>query len=140
MSMRPKTRGVLETCLYAEDLNRTANFYVEVFGFPVLVRDERLCAFESGDQRILILFQRNSTLEAIELSGGIVPPHNGQGAAHIAFAIASHDYEQWLTHLAALQVAVESEVRWPLGGRSLYLRDPDQHLVELVTPGVWRTY
>jgi catechol 2,3-dioxygenase-like lactoylglutathione lyase family enzyme len=31
-------------------------------------------------------------------------------------------------------------MNWARGGKSLYFRDPDGHLVELVTPGVWATY
>lgn len=140
MPNQPKTQGVLETCLYAEDLNRAVEFYLAVLNFQVLVRDDRLCAFETGRQRILILFQKNSTLQSVQLPGGVVPPHDGHGPAHLAFAIAAHDYDAWLAHLRQLNLGIESEMHWPLGGRSVYFRDPDQHLVELVTPGVWRTY
>jgi len=31
-------------------------------------------------------------------------------------------------------------VKWSRGGESLYFRDPDDHLVELATPGIWATY
>ena len=37
-------------------------------------------------------------------------------------------------------IEIESEVTWTRGGRSLYFRDPDGHLVELATPGVWEVY
>jgi catechol 2,3-dioxygenase-like lactoylglutathione lyase family enzyme len=37
-------------------------------------------------------------------------------------------------------VNIESRVKWPRGGESIYFRDPDDHLVELVTPGTWAIY
>jgi catechol 2,3-dioxygenase-like lactoylglutathione lyase family enzyme len=46
-------------------------------------------------------------------------------------------WEEWLQEKG---VQVESKVRWPAGGTSLYLRDPDGHLVELATPGLWSIY
>ena len=37
-------------------------------------------------------------------------------------------------------VAIEGRTAWPRGGESLYLRDPDGHLLELATPGLWAIY
>jgi catechol 2,3-dioxygenase-like lactoylglutathione lyase family enzyme len=37
-------------------------------------------------------------------------------------------------------VSIEGEMKWPRGGTSLYFRDPDGHLVELATPGLWSIY
>jgi hypothetical protein len=34
-------------------------------------------------------------------------------------------------------VEVVGEYHWPRGGTSLYIRDPDDALVELATPGLW---
>jgi hypothetical protein len=31
-------------------------------------------------------------------------------------------------------------VVWPEGSTSIYFRDPDGHLLELVTPGLWPNY
>jgi len=35
---------------------------------------------------------------------------------------------------------VEGRVDWPAGGKSVYFRDPDGHMLELATPGLWRIY
>ena len=42
--------------------------------------------------------------------------------------------------LAANGLAIEEEREWPRGGTSLYFRDPDGHLLEVATPGVWSIY
>jgi len=58
----------------------------------------------------------------------------------VALGIAAADYDVWRERLRARHIALESETRWDRGGRSLYFRDPDGHLVELVTPGIWPNY
>jgi catechol 2,3-dioxygenase-like lactoylglutathione lyase family enzyme len=46
-------------------------------------------------------------------------------------------FDAWREHLHGQGVAVEKEVEWPKGGKSLYVRDPAGNSVELVTPGLW---
>jgi catechol 2,3-dioxygenase-like lactoylglutathione lyase family enzyme len=58
----------------------------------------------------------------------------------VGFAIAAADYEAWRARLEACGVKIESEAKWERGGRSLYFRDPDGNLAELITPGIWRNY
>jgi len=48
--------------------------------------------------------------------------------------------EAWGKWLAENGVPVESKVKWERGGQSLYFRDPDGNLLELVTPGAWAIY
>jgi catechol 2,3-dioxygenase-like lactoylglutathione lyase family enzyme len=54
--------------------------------------------------------------------------------------VDSKELAAWESHLLAKGVEILSRVSWPLGGRSVYFRDPDGHLLELLTPGVWSTY
>ena len=136
----PEVTGVLETCLYFDHLERGARFYEDMLGFRRLESDARFCALSIADRHVLILFKRGGTLEPIALPGGIIPPHDGSGHLHLAFSIAAAELPAWEKHLAAKDIAIESKVSWPLGGWSLYFRDPEQHLVELVTPGCWPIY
>jgi catechol 2,3-dioxygenase-like lactoylglutathione lyase family enzyme len=136
----PRVTGVLETCIHVEDVARSARFYESLFGFPRLGADERFCAFDVGGHGVLILFRRDGTMEPVKLPGGVIPAHSGSGHLHFAFAIPSGELPAWEQRLGESGVAVESRVKWPLGGESIYFRDPDNHLVELATPGIWSNY
>jgi catechol 2,3-dioxygenase-like lactoylglutathione lyase family enzyme len=43
-------------------------------------------------------------------------------------------------HLTAAGVSLEGRTEWPRGGVSVYFRDPDDHLLEIATPGLWKGY
>ncbi len=60
----PELTGVVETCLYVDDLERAARFYEDVFEFKRLSGDERFCALSVVDRSVLLLFLRGGTLEA----------------------------------------------------------------------------
>lgn len=136
----PPLARVLETALYVSDLARARAFYAGVLGAAVLLDTPRLVALDVAGQSVLLLFQRGATGEPLPTPGGVVPPHGGEGAQHLAFAIAPAALGAWRAHLVAAGVALESEVAWPRGGTSLYVRDPDGHSVELATPGLWAIY
>jgi catechol 2,3-dioxygenase-like lactoylglutathione lyase family enzyme len=136
----PTIRRVLETALYCDDLAGAANFYREVFGLGVHFRDDRLVALDAAGATVLLLFKRGASNEGVSFPGGFIPPHDGAGPAHVAFAVDAGSLEEWEQRLAAAGIAIESRVQWGRGGRSLYFRDPEGHSVELATPGVWPTY
>lgn len=138
----PPIHGVVETILYVDDLERATAFYRDAIGLkPMTAHDARFQSFDAGANRVLLLFKRGATLtpQPVE-TGGVIPPHDGHGPHHVAFGIAAADYDAWCARLRARGVAIESETKWARGGRSVYFRDPDQHLVELVTPGIWPNY
>jgi catechol 2,3-dioxygenase-like lactoylglutathione lyase family enzyme len=137
----PPIHGVVESILYVDDLPKAVVFYREVLGFVPLKGDgDRFQAFDAGGRGVLLLFKRGGTLAPAVTAGGVIPPHDGRGPHHIAFAIDPESYEPWRGRLQARGIAIESETHWERGGRSLYFRDLDGHLVELVTPGIWPNY
>jgi len=136
----PKITGVLETAIHVCDMKRAEDFYTNVMGFRKMDGSERFCAFDVGGRDVFLLFRSGGSAEAVQLPGGLIPPHGSSGVLHFAFPIADADWDSWVKYLEANRVAIESVVRWPRGGRSLYFRDPDNHLVELATPGLWQNY
>jgi len=136
----PNLDQVLETALYVDDLARAAWFYEDVLELRPLYKDDRLRAFAVGGRNVLLVFQRGASLDTVIMPGGTIPPHDGHGPAHIAFAIAADQLAEWETRLSAYAIAIEGRVTWPRGGQSIYFRDPDGHMLELATPGLWAIY
>ncbi len=137
MKTTPRVSHVLETSLYVQDLSKSRDFYDRICGFPAVFQDDRMCAMEVPGGQILLLFRQGMTNQPAPVPGGMIPPHHGQGALHLAFAIPLRELPAWEAHLARQDVAVESRVTWPAGGISLYFRDPDGHSLEVATPGLW---
>lgn len=133
----PPIEGLLETSLYARDLERTAAFYRDLFGFRALVESPRLIAFDIAARSVLLVFQAGSTEDDVVDARGKIPGHDGRGRLHLALSIASENLDAWRKRLVECNVEIVGEYRWPRGGVSLYIRDPDDALVELATPGLW---
>src|SRR5438132_1019127 len=132
--MRPKTNGILESSLYVIDVAHSARFYEKIFGFRVISDfGARGCAMEAGDGQVLLLFKKGASQAGRS-------PHDGDGELHLAFAIDASELKAWELFLAENGIAVEEKRTWELGGQSVYFRDPDRHLIEIATPGVWSIY
>ena len=133
-AMPPKTQGILESSLYVDDVARSARFYEKIFGFRVISDfGERGCAVEAGTRQVLLLFKKGGSVR-------METPHDGDGELHVAFAIQPEDLAAWEGWLAENEIVVEEKRTWELGGQSIYFRDPDRHLLEIATPGVWSIY
>lgn len=136
----PRINSIVESCLHSGNLTRSTHFYRDILGLRLLVTNERMCVFSVADKQVLLVFQRDGTLTPVPTPGGVIPPHGGSGDLHIAFAISAADFDAWEKHLISRGARIESKVRWPEGGYSIYFRDPDNHLIELATPGLWEVY
>jgi catechol 2,3-dioxygenase-like lactoylglutathione lyase family enzyme len=94
---------------------------------------ERGCALQAGERQVLLLFKKGG-------SRLTTSPHDGDGELHIAFAVSAAELPNWELWLEENGIDVEERRTWDLGGQSVYFRDPDRHLLEIATPGVWSVY
>ncbi len=136
----PELTGVMETALYVADMDRSVAFYKELFGFDVIASDRRMTALSVCVGQVFLLFARGGSTKPITGPGGVIPPHDGSGNMHMAFSIPASALADWERRLVDRGIEIESRVTWSRGGTSLYFRDPDDHVIELATPGVWPNY
>jgi catechol 2,3-dioxygenase-like lactoylglutathione lyase family enzyme len=109
------------------------DFYGGVLGLPLIGREPgRHVFFRVGDSSVFLVFRA----DAIR-TGDHLPPHGATGLGHFALGLDAEELEGWRQLLQVRGVALEKEVTWPRGGKSLYFRDPAGNLVELVTPQIW---
>ncbi len=141
-----KLNRIIETALYVEDLDRARHFYSHVLELEPMLEKDTLLAYDVGGQNVLLIFERGASLEpqifpeAPNSARGKIPPHDGSGPHHICFAIAADQLAAWETRLSENEIDIEGRTQWEKGGESIYFRDTDAHLLELMTPGNWPIY
>jgi catechol 2,3-dioxygenase-like lactoylglutathione lyase family enzyme len=123
---------IKETCLYVADLEKTKAFYHELLGLPLISLKEGRHVFFRVGEDVLLCFLAEATKNDTHL-----PSHYGFGEQHFAFECQTGDYHQWKKRLQELNIAIEHEEDWGRGFLSVYFRDPDNHCVEIVMPGMW---
>jgi len=134
----PAIEGVLETCLYARDLEAAERFYADLLGLAVVAREPARHVFLRCGAAMLLVFDPDRTSAAPgQVNGVAVPGHGARGPAHVCFRIAESDLPTWRDRLHTAGVAIEAEITWPRGGTSLYLRDPANNSVELAPAMIW---
>lgn len=130
--------GVLESCLYADDLAAAERFYADVLGLEPFARVAGRHVFFRCGAGVFLVFDPAVTAVAPGSVGGVaVPPHGARGPGHVAFAIDDAALDGWRTRLGMHGIPIEAEIAWPRGGRSLYVRDPAGNSVELASPRIW---
>jgi catechol 2,3-dioxygenase-like lactoylglutathione lyase family enzyme len=124
---------VYETVLYAQDAAAAAAFYREALGLRAIAPPGgHAAAFRLGDG-VLLIFEP----ETSRAPGRFVPSHGTTGDGHVAFGLEPGEMDVLRARLEALGVEIEREITWPLGGHSLYVRDPAGNSVELIEGEAW---
>jgi catechol 2,3-dioxygenase-like lactoylglutathione lyase family enzyme len=123
--------SVLETSLYARDLEATAPFYDDVLGLERTSAEPGRHVFFRCGRQMVLLFNPAATASDDALA------HGAEGAGHVAFAVDDGALADWRERLADAGVEVEAEKEGAPDARSLHVRDPAGNSVELAPPSIW---
>ena len=130
--------NVLESALYAENLQETAAFYADVMGLKqISAVPDRHVFFQAG-QSVVLLFKPSATIKRPAPDARLpVPPHGAVGHGHLCFSGTAEEIADWALRLQSASIEIEADFEWPQGGRSIYFRDPAGNSVEIAEPRIW---
>ena len=128
--------GILETVLYAADLDAMEAFYRDVLGLELFTKVPGRHLFYRCGNQVLLIFNPEATRQP-SASGIPVPPHGAEGPGHLCFRAGAVEIDEWQQKLVALGVVIEMDFEWPQGGRSIYFRDPAGNSIEFAEPRIW---
>jgi catechol 2,3-dioxygenase-like lactoylglutathione lyase family enzyme len=135
----PGLGGILETVLYARNLEAAEDFYCRVLGLErIFSVPSRQLVFRCENGFLLVFNPDHTERNRIHINGSVIPLHGARGAGHMAFGVAKRALAAWRQTLRDAGVPIESEVAWPNGARSIYFRDPAGNSLELATPDMWK--
>jgi catechol 2,3-dioxygenase-like lactoylglutathione lyase family enzyme len=129
--------GILETVLYARDLDAAEAFYRDVLRLEPFARAAGRHLFYRCGNQVLLLFNPEATRVPPAAGALPVPPHGADGKGHACFRASGEEIDAWRAALEAKGVAIEADFEWPKGGRSIYFRDPAGNCLEFAEPRIW---
>ncbi|MCB1526376.1 MAG: VOC family protein [Hyphomicrobiaceae bacterium] len=129
---------VLETILYANDIDAAERFYSNILGLEVYARAPTRQVFFKLDDQMLLIFNPSETVIPPKPDAKLpVPPHGAVGHGHVCFTASADEIDRWKEHLQSHDVTIEADFLWPSGGRSIYFRDPAGNCLEFAEPNIW---
>ncbi|MBP1841873.1 catechol 2,3-dioxygenase-like lactoylglutathione lyase family enzyme [Rhizobium petrolearium] len=129
--------GILETALYADDLDAAEAFYGGVLDLEKILRAGNRHVFFRCGPGILLIFNPKETVKPPAAGALPVPPHGTIGPGHACFRVSGEAIDRIKETLNRAGIAIESDFRWPNGARSIYFRDPAGNSLECAEPRLW---
>jgi catechol 2,3-dioxygenase-like lactoylglutathione lyase family enzyme len=130
--------AVLETVLYAPDLDAAEAFYRDLLGLDLYAKSAGRQIFFRLPEQMLLIFNPDATIVPPGRGAALpVPPHGARGPGHVCFGASAEEIEAWRARLEAAGIAIEADFEWPGGGRSIYFRDPAGNCLEFAEPRIW---
>ena len=131
-----KFSKIIETCIYASNLEEMKNFYIKFLGLEFVSEEKGRSVFLKAGKSMLLIFNPTNTLnntnKLFPIHGAMTPP----SIIHFALEIQKEDYEKWKYILLDNKIRIEKEIELR-NSRSLYFRDPTGNLVEFITNNAW---
>ena len=125
-------KQVKETCLYSRQLEETKEFYTKFLGLTVHHYLPGKHLFLKAGTSMLLFFNPDASRVKETL-----PPHYGEGKMHIAFEVPANEYEVSKEAILSAGIAIIHEEQWSKENKSFYFSDPNEHILEIVIPGLW---
>lgn len=135
-------------------LPASVKFYRDTLklGTPHL-SSERMAGFSLGHTQLLI-FQIGQTNDDVRIAPDtdpslVIPAHGPTNVSQLTEPMRTHfclavneadDVDRWERHLRDSGVPVIGRAKWPRGGKSVYFHDPDKHIGEIASKGIWPNY
>ena len=130
--------GILETVVYCNDLVAARHFYEQIIGLQIYsCEPERHLFYKVGNSMLLVFDPGNTTQAEVRIGDATLPLHGARGESHFAFQVRADQFDAIKANLAKHNVAIECELDWPIGGHSIYCRDPSGNSVEFATRTLW---
>ena len=130
--------AILETAIYARDLDAAEQFYGGVLALEKITRVKNRHVFYKCGNSVLLVFNPDETENPPAPDAKLpVPPHGATGDGHVCFRAGEEEIDRWKAHFEKAGIAIEAEFEWPQGGRSIYLRDPAGNSIEFANPSIW---
>lgn len=129
--------SVLETVLYAHDLEAAEDFYGRVLGLKTVAALAGRHVFYRCGNQMLLIFNPSATRQPPAAGALPVPPHGMEGQGHVCFRASAEEISAWRAKLENRGIEIEADFEWPRGGRSIYFRDPAGNCVEFAEPRIW---
>jgi catechol 2,3-dioxygenase-like lactoylglutathione lyase family enzyme len=135
--MAAALEGILETALYADDLDAAEAFYGELLGLQKITRQANRHVFFRCGPGVLLIFNPQETIEPPPPHAFPVPVHGARGPGHVCFRVPGPELDFWVEKLVEAGITIEADFHWPNGARSIYFRDPAGNSLECAEPGLW---
>jgi catechol 2,3-dioxygenase-like lactoylglutathione lyase family enzyme len=120
-----KFEGVLHFTIPVKNLDRSEKFYTEILDFAKIGRTDRIVFMRAGDDYFNLTYSENP----------ITTNFGDRHEIHSAFRMTPQAYDEALKILPAKGVEIFKQEDRRSGvfvGRSAYIRDPDDNVIEFI--------